>query len=463
MTHPRTLRHNADAECSVLGGVILRNDLLVELDRLETNDFYVPAHRVVWEAIRNLEAKQKPIDVVTLEHEIERAGKLEAIGGIALLGELALKVPTAENVVHYAEIVQQLARVRALTMLAGDLLEKSFDADADADELIAMAVAAVGKLDSVRRDDTATVGDIVKHRVRELEKQWADRADGKTVWNGAPTGIANLDRRIGGYPFGDVTILAARPAMGKTAQAAAATEATSEAGFGVHVFASEGGRQMYADRAIARRAGISVEKLRAGELTRDQASAVTLAMMWYSYRPNWKVDVVGGLTAHDIVRRVRKWAPKNKTRLVVVDYLNVLARDPRKSENEALEEIVNVFGQAAPNHDIAWLLLAQLNRKVEERVDKRPVMSDLRGSGALEQVARVVVSPFRGSYYYETPKQDIDYECPPSAGCVGGEKCPHMPNAEQFAALAQILLLKNNNGMTGRVFANWIPETMVLS
>lgn len=462
MTRTRVLRHNLDAEASVLGGIILRNDLLTELDTLETDDFYHHPHKVVFEAMRNLEAADKPIDVVTLENEVEKQGKLESLGGVAFFGALALRVPTADNVREYAGIVQKLSRVRRLTLAASELTERSYEADADPEELLSMAHAVLSKLDDGRRDESEPIGAFVKRRIKELEKMWEAKARGEQVWMGAPTGVRGLDKRIGGgYPFGDVAIIAGRPAMGKSSLAMAAVDATTHTGFGAHVFSAEGGWRMYTDRCISRGAGISVDKLRSGELTTDDARGVSHAMMRYALRPNWELEPTGGLTAAEIVRRVRKHKKRLKTRLVVVDYLNILKRaSPKMSENEALEDIVNTFAQAAPNDDIAWLLLCQLNREVEKRPDKRPTMSDLRGSGALEQAARVIVCPYRGSYYYDEPKRHIDYECPPNALCSSDSStCSHAPTPEQFAQMFQALIVKNNNGDTGRVFANWRAET----
>lgn len=446
----RVPRHNIDAEASVLGGILLRNDVLVQLATLEIEDFYHLPHRIVFEAMRNLEAAGKPIDVVTVETEIVKAGRLAAIGGnAALLGELALRCPTVDNVLAYTAIIQADAQVRRLALTTSDLTEQCYDPSADAGELVSTAIAKLSTIDSSRGDTGAGVGDAVKRRMRELEEQWAATARGEDVWLGAPTGVKALDAEIGGYPFGDVSMLAARPGMGKTAAALAATAATVEAGFGAHVFAPEGGWRMYTDRLIAHRAKVALKKIRNGTLSGEEASRVSHAMMWYGRRNDmWRLDDHGGYTAVDIVRQVRKWRHKLKTRLVVVDYLQILKRRQGVSENDAIEEIVNVFGQAAPGDDIAWLLVSQLNRDVEKRPDKRPQMSDLRGSGALEQVARLIIFPYRGTEYYDEPREGIDYD-----GDVP-------PTIEQFQSTVQMIIGKQNNGEKGRVFATWDGPTI---
>jgi len=456
----RVLRHHLDAEASILGGVILRNEVLAELDTLEIDDFYHHQHKVVFEAMRNLEVAQQPIDVVTLEAEIGKKGKLGAVGGIAFLGELALRVPTVDNVLAYADLVRKASQMRQLTLTTSELCEQTYEEDADPDELVSMAFASLSKIENRRVETAGPIGEVIKRRVRELEEQWAAKARGEVVWLGAPTGVKALDRKIGGYPFGDVAMIAGRPGMGKSALALAATEATVAAGFGVDVYSSEGGERMYADRLIARKAKVAIEKLKTGDLSPAESSRISHAMMWYGQRSHlWRLDDRGGLSAVDIVRSVRKHRRKLKTRLVVVDYLQILKRREGASENEALEEIINVFGQAAPGDDIAWLLVSQLNRDVEKRPDKRPQKSDLRGSGALEQVARLIVAPYRGSYYYDDPKRDVDYECTCQRTCARDAYCPSTPTAEQFESTAQVLVVKNNNGPEGRVFASWNGPT----
>lgn len=439
----------------MLGGVLLRNDVLHELDTLEVDAFYDHRHRAVFQAMRNLEAAARPIDVVTVELELQKAGKLEAIGGMAFLGQLALQVPTADNVVVYAKAVQDHARVRGVMLAASDIAERGYAGDMDADEYLSMAMAAIARHDNATADTTVGVGDLVQQRVRELEDLAARRSRGENVMAGVPTGIAELDKKLGGYPLGDVSLLAARPAMGKTSMAMACVDTATAAGYGAHVFTKEGGWRMYADRCISRGSGISVERLRAGDLAGEDAAAIAQAMLKFRARQNWKVDARAGLTASEIIRRVRRWRRKLNTKLVVVDYVQIVKRTKGLSENEALDEIITAFSHAALADDIAYLVLCQLNRECEKRPDKRPQLSDLRGSGALEERPRVIVSPYRGAAYYDEPKKDIDYDC----NCVEGAPCWCAPKAEDFQASVQVLVLKNNNGQTGRVFASWRPET----
>ncbi len=458
MTTPRVQPHHLEAEASVLGGVLLSNDVLVQLDTLEVDDFYDIRHRVVWSAMRNLEAQSKPIDVVTIGAEVDRQGKLDAIGGYAFLGELAVRVPTASNVVAYAEVVQTKRRARDVIATANEIFERGFADHLDVDAYLSESIAALARIDRAKPQRARSAGDMVRTRIRELEERAAARDRGEVVRNGAPSGIKALDEHVGGYPLGDLSIIGARPAMGKTAMAMAAVDATTAAGMGAHVFSQEGGWRMYADRLLSRASKVPVSRLRSADLRSEDGLGLAIASTAYAKRA-WMFDDTANLTAGEIIRRVRKERRELGTRLVVVDYVQIIKRTRGLEENAALDEIVTAFAQAALDDDIAYVVLSQLNRKVEERTDKRPTKSDLRGSGALEERPRLIVSPYRGSYYYSEAKDGIDYDCSCIAAQIKGGSCACAPTTEQFERLVKVLVLKNSNGPEGHVDATWLGDT----
>lgn len=464
MTKSRVLPHNLEAEASILGGIILRNQVLAELDTLEIDDFYHFHHKVVFEAMRNLEAAHVPIDVVTLDAEIDRKGKLESLGGIAFLGELAMRVPTVDNIIAYAGIVQSLRRARDLILVASEIAERGYEDDLDVDAYLSSAVAAVSKCDRGQPQRARRAGEMVKERIKELEERLAARARGEVVHNGIPTGIEALDAVIGGYPFGDLSLVACRPGMGKTAQLMSCVDAATAVGYGAHVFSAEGGWRMLADRMIAKAGRVSVSRLRAADLRPEDFAGINKAAMTYDRRKNWIVDDTPSLSAQEIIRRVRKEKRGNGTRLVVVDYVQILKRTRGLEENAALDEIVTAFAQAAIADDICYLVASQLNRKVEERADKQPIASDLRGSGALEERPRMIVSPYRGSHYYSDPKDGIDYECTCSASTVKKMSCICAPSPEEFKSRVKVLILKNSNGASNKyAWAKWTGEYTEIS
>lgn len=480
----RALPHNTNLEASILGGILLRPSLLEdarELDTLEVDDFYDNRHKVVFQALRQLEASCVPIDIVTLEHAIEQQGKLDAVGGVAFLGELAARVPTPDNVVAYAAIVKAKHAARRLAIVASDIVErvKAWDED-DAGELIGEAMTAIARLDRARPDDVETIGQLLRKRARELEDQAAARERGETLMLGVPTGIAELDAWLGGYPLGIVTLLVGRPAMGKSSVLQAAADATAHAGHGVHVFSQEDSWRSYADKFIARHSkidgdaesGIGVSRLRKGNVAAEDARGIAAALVRASALPHWLIDSRAGLTADEIIRSVRRHAKTNKTKLVVIDYWQIMGMRRGVPEHEALNENITKLAQAAKVDDIAYVLASQLNREVEKREDKHPQLSDIRGSGAGEERPKVVIAPYRGSEYGLLPVHGSDCACSPDLAPDHRRGCPFDVDVRgldennaraarigRFAETMQVLILKDNLGRTGKVYANWRGRT----
>jgi replicative DNA helicase len=477
LSAPRTFPHNLDAEASVLGGIFLRRSVLADLTELEPGDFYDHRHKCVFAAMRNLEAAEKPIDPVTVENELSRLGQFEAIGGSAFLGELILRVPTADNARVYADIVRDKHQARKLMVAASDIVERGYDDELPLVEYLDESEARILEATARRSkaDDVKNIAEVLIQRFQEYDAICKARVDGGIHMTGCPTGVAGLDALLGGWQFGIVSTVAGRPAMGKTSTAIASAIATAQADYGVHVFSLEEPNAMYADRSISRESGVPAEAIRGGRLNSGQMDPIVrAAAKLRKLRNRWLIDDRGGVTAREIVRSVRRHRSRNRTRLVIVDHLQIVGRSKGLDENAALEEIINMFAAAAKDRGengelIAWLVLCQLNRKVEERTDKRPLLSDLRGSGAIEQSTRVVVMQYRGSYYGGEPQRDIDYDCDcrPEPGHGRNAKpvwpqCDHRPSQDKFERQVQLIIAKNNNGPTGHVFAEWDGPTMTV-
>lgn len=446
-----------DAEASVLGAVIIHTDpleALAAVPDLTPEDFFSPKHQSVFAAMRTVEARGGAIDVVTLENELERVEKLESLGGVAFLGQLAATVPTALHLVEYATIVREHAQRRRLCVLMNEVLVKARDPERDTDELLSVAHEGLADIDHERPSDAMQIGDAVALRWDECKELMAARERGELALSGYPTGVDTLDALIGGWQPGIVQVIAARPAMGKSSMALSGAAAASFAGFGVHVFSQEDSRQAYTDRVLARHSLIPAETIRNASVTSSQIGSLVRAVGEYRGRKGWLVDFTGGLTAEQIIRRVRRHLRENRTQVVYVDYVQLVAkRDPRQNENDALTEIMNQFATAAKQDHVSYVVLSQLNRELEKRNNRRPCMNDLRGSGGLEQAARIIVSLYRGSYYTPAgPTSRDDWDC---ACAANVEKCQHTPTREEWHRMAELGVIKNNNGRTGRVFATW--------
>lgn len=450
----RVLPHDVTCEASILGGIFLRADVLATLPELEVDDFWDHKHKVVFQAMRNLEARSTAIDPTTVEFELTRLDKLEAVGGPGFLGELTLICPTADNVRTYAAIVMRLHQHRRMAVAASEVLENVYTMGWDPDdEYLAFAERTVMQISRHgSRGAPPTAAKIVRDRIKQIERIAEQRDRGETAITGIPTGIAKLDDYLGGYPRKVPTLIAGRPKMGKTSVAIAATCAATAAGIGAMVFSLEDGWEAYADSLMARGSGVSTEKLRAADLTRGDLHPLSLAIGELVKRENWRFEE-RVLDAPAICRELRRAkAEIPNFGLGVVDYVQLVKRAPRMNEHEAIADHMRHFAAIAKELDIALLVVSQLNRELEKRDDKRPTMPDLRGSGSLEETAKLILFAYRGAYYYGTPRKEVDFECDHPAGATW---CQCRPSEQEFQEQIQLIIAANNQGRTGRVFARW--------
>ena len=431
----RVLPHNVEAEASILGGIILRNEVLSNLDTIEVEDFYDNRHKVVFQAIRNLEAAARPIDVVTLENEIEKAGKLDAIGGVAFLGELTLRVPTVDNVVTYAEIVTDKHQARKLMLAAGEISERGYDDNLEVRDYLDDAEAKIFEV-TQRRDKTGPepLKGLVKKVFSSLDERFKS-ADGIT---GVPTGFADLDSRTAGLQPTELIILAARPAMGKTsfamslAQNAATRQSDGSGGWPCLVFSLEMSSTQLAERMLCSEARVDSSALRRGQLQRQDMTNLTYAAASLSKAPIL-IDDTPALSLRELRARARRFRSNKELfgdkqfGLILIDYLQLMRGSPqaaKASREQEISEISRGLKALAKELHCPVLALSQLNRSLEQRTDKRPQLSDLRESGAIEQDADVILFIYR----------DVVYN-----------KDAENPN------VAEVIIGKNRHGATGTV------------
>lgn len=451
-------------EMSIIGAVLLNADTLALLPSLETDDFQNLRPKATWEAIRNLEAARAPIDVTTIGDELAKMGKLDNVG-FGWLGECALRVPTVTNAIEYAKRLKDNAlRWRLMTGIS-DVLDQAKRGQVTGAEALGLVLAMVSRLDAEQPEDAISIGELVKRRVREIERQDKERQNGGKTLTGSPSGVSELDRLLGGWQPGIVSIIAARPAMGKSSLGLATADACSNAGEGVHVFSLEDTGAAYADRSLARESKVPAQSIRTCDLRNGAFQNVQEALRKLARRQGWIFDDRSGVTAEEIVRSVRRRKKDNKTKVVIVDYIQLLRKPyPRMSTHEALGEAITTLADAAKADGMAYVVMSQLNRQIEQRDDKRPLLSDLRESGSLEERSKCVVGVYRGSVY-GSPQRDIDYECEcprPTNGGTQQHFCK-APSDKEFEAQVQLHILKNSNGPIGRVFAHWDGPTTRMS
>jgi replicative DNA helicase len=446
----------SDLEQSVIGSVLLRADNLSLLPTLATDDFESFVARSVWDAIRNLETAGRPIDVVTIADDVcrRRASERDTRHDTdqkrmqidAYLGGCALCVPTPDNAVEYARRLKDHRLKRRVKESLAECLEAA-KGDTTGAELLTMAMAGLVMLDAEQPEQARQIGEVIKRRMAQLDEIARERALGNQTLSGFPTGVSILDEKIGGWQPGIVSLIAARPGMGKSSLGLAAADAATARGYGVHVFSLEDTEQAYADRTMARTSGVSAESIRNCALSRGDMEKLQAELPAVTKRQGWLFDDRSGISASEIVRSVRRHRRPNATRIVIVDYIQLVAKpSPRMTSHEALSETISVFADAAKQDGIAYVVMSQLNRKIEEREDKRPQLSDLRESGSLEERSKCVVALYRGAAYGKKPKKGVDYQITE-------------PTQEEWERLVQLLVLKNSNGRTGMVRATWNGPT----
>lgn len=434
-------------EMSVLGGILVHPENLSLLPTLETADFRGWKAKACWDAMRSLEAKGTLPDAATLGVELERVGKLDSVSW-EWMGLCALRVPTTYNLIEYARQLKDAALARRVMECMSEVLEAGKAGTHSGADLLSMALAGLVHLDAEKPEGAELVGELVRRRVGQLEQIAADRDAGRRTMTGYPTGVQKLDDHFGGWQTGIVSIVAARPGMGKSSLGLATADACTQAGFGIHLFSLEDTEQAYADRAMSRTSQVPAENLRNAALSTMQMHDVGNAMRALRQRKGWLVDSRSGITADEIVRSVRRHARDNGTRVVIVDYVQLVKRAKGASAHEALSDIVTTFADAAKQDGVAYVVMSQLNRELEKRTDKRPQLSDIRESGSLEERAKCVVAIYRGAAYGEAPKKGIDYRDtdPP-------------PSHDEFQRQVQLIVLKNSNGRTGAIRAHWDGPT----
>lgn len=398
--------HSVEAEQSVLGGLLLENEALDKIaDILTGNDFYRHDHRLIFEHIGKLIEHNKPADIVTVAESLESTAELSGIGGLAYLGALAQNTPTAANIRRYAEIVRERAVMRKLVEVGSGIAESAFSPQGrDAQQLLDEAEARIFQIAEGGKRSSEGFVDI-----KILLPQVADRIDqlfqrdNPTDVTGVPTGFTDLDSMTSGFQPGDLVIVAGRPSMGKTAFSLNVAENVAlDTGLPVAVFSMEMAATQLAMRMIGSVGRLDQHKMRTGQLEDEDWARLTTALGKLNDAPIF-IDEGAALTSFDVRARARRLHRQcGKLGLIVVDYLQLMsAPASRQSENRATEisEISRSLKALAKELDVPVVALSQLNRSVEQRPDKRPVMSDLRESGAIEQDADLILFIYRDEVY----------------------------------------------------------------
>jgi len=396
----KTIPNDHEAEQAVLGSIIYNNELINDvMGILVPNYFYTPAHQHIFRAMLELIDLKQPIDEVLLGGQLKSVNELDEVGGYSYLATLQDCVPSSGNTVYYAKIVEEHALLRQLITITTDISRKSRDPESNITELIVEAGDKIADIASRSASSSYRhIKDIIKDRVKDYEKM-AD-PNGAKLWK--PTGLIDLDKRITGLEAPDLLIIAGRPSMGKSALAMNIAERSDERSKhqgAIVVFSYEMSKAQIADRLITGRAKVDFTKIKNDTYNVDEGDRMYQAVGTLSTMNMYVID--DNIPIEKIPFELRKIEKIHKggISLVIVDYMQlmpVLKKCPREQEIALISRSLKM---AAKEFDTPVIALSQLNRKLEERKDKRPMMSDLRESGAIEQDADIIMFVYRDEVY----------------------------------------------------------------
>ncbi len=404
----RTPPHNLLAEQSAIGGMLLSTDAVADvLEVVVGADFYVPKHEVIFQAVLALYSRGEPTDAITVGDELARTGDVQRAGGEAYLHTLTNIVPTAANAGYYAQIVAEQAVLRRLVETGTHIAQMGYEAQGDAMDLLNQAQAEVfGIARESASEDYAPLSEAVTIAIDEMEA--ASGRDGELT--GVPTGFRGLDELTNGLHAGQMIIVGARPAMGKSTLALDfARSASVKANMPTIFFSLEMGRSEIAMRLMAAEATISMQDMRKGRLSPEDWTKIAATRGRINDAPLY-IDDSPNMTLVEIRAKCRRLKQKIGLKLIVIDYLQLMSSGKRvESRQQEISEFSRALKLLAKELAVPVIALSQLNRGPEQRADKRPALSDLRESGSIEQDADIVILLHRESAYdREQPNPDAD-------------------------------------------------------
>jgi replicative DNA helicase len=421
---------NLEAEQSVLGAVFLaREALITAVEILRPEDFYKTAHQRIFKTMLDLYEKGEPVDLVTVTAELQDHKLLEEIGGVSYLTDLARSVPTAANIEYYARIVEEKALLRRLIRTATKIANDGYSREDEVGEIIADAERYILELGQNRNSGGFTsIRDVLMETYERIELLSQRRGE----VTGIPSGYPDLDKMTSGFQRSDLIILAARPSVGKTAFALnVAQNVAARAGETVAIFSLEMAASQLVQRMICAEGNLDASKMRTGWLEEDDWQKLTMAIGTLAKAPIY-IDDTPGVTVQDIRAKCRRLQAERGLGMILIDYLQLIhGRGRGENRQQEVSEISRTLKGIARELNVPVIALSQLSRSVEQRQDKRPMMSDIRESGSIEQDADIVAFLYRDDYYdRETENKNV----------------------------IEIIIAKQRNGPTGTVELAFLKE-----
>ncbi|KIE42927.1 replicative DNA helicase [Geobacter anodireducens] len=422
-----------EAEMSILGGVLLDNEAINRcLELIEADDFYRESHRKIFRAMIDLSNRSEPCDLITLTDMLKRKGELDEVGGGSYLATLVDYVPTAANIAYYCRIVKEKSVTRRLITAATDIVTRGYDEETTVDELLDGAQKTIFEISENKlRPAFTPVGTILKDTFKRIETLY----EKKEHVTGVPTGFYDLDKMTAGFQPGDLIIIAGRPSMGKTAfslNIAQYAAAHADSPLPVAVFSLEMSKESLVMRLLCSESRVDASRLRTGHLVDTDWHKLTHGADKLA-KARLYIDDTPAIPVLEMRAKARRLKAENGLGMIVVDYLQLMRGSSQESRQQEISEISRSLKALAKELEVPVVALSQLNRSLESRTDKRPMMSDLRESGAIEQDADVIMFVYRDAVYCDDCKKR-------DGSCTKG----HEKDAE-------IIIGKQRNGPIGSV------------
>ena len=422
--------HDIEAERAVLSSMLMDKDAVgIAVENLTGDDFYSPDNQMVFQAAQELYQTGKPVDVITIKSKLEEKNVFEQIGGVSFIATIATAVGSSVNVKHYAQIVHEKALLRRLIKTAGEVSQMSYDAKESVDYIMEMAEKGIFDVMQNRRtDEFFHIRDITISSFEKIE----DIYNHKGKLTGVPTGFIDFDNKTAGLQKSDLILIAARPSMGKTAFALnIAQNAAIRHNVPTAIFSLEMSKEQLVNRMLCSEAMLDAQRLRTGELQDDDWPKLVDAMGPLSEAPIY-IDDTPGVSPMDVRAKCRRLKMERGLGLILIDYLQLMSGNGKTdSRQQEISDISRNLKAIAREMEAPVIALSQLSRACEQRADHRPMLSDLRESGAIEQDADVVAFLYRDEYYFpETEKKNQ----------------------------AELIIAKQRNGPTGTVDLAWLGQ-----
>ncbi len=421
---------NIEAEIAVLGSMLISEDAIAQaIEVLASNYFYKDTHRKIFETIIELYDKGSAVDLLTLSDELKKKGILEEVGGPAYLALIANSVPSAANVTHYAKIVKEKYILRSLINISTEIIKKCHQPVENVDQLLDSAEKSIFEIVSHRIEGKViSIKELIKSSIATIDNLYQR----KSQITGIPSGFIEFDSLTAGFQNSDLIIVAGRPAMGKSAFACCIAEHIAvEEKLPVAIFSLEMSKEQLVHRMLCSHARVNAHKVRSGFLSPEDWPKLTNAAGKLAEAPIF-IDDTTGINVLELRAKARRLKVHHDIKLLIVDYLQLM-RGLSRAENrqQEISEISRSLKDLARELNIPVVAISQLSRATEQRQDKRPQLSDLRESGAIEQDADVVILLFREEYYYPS---------------------------EENKGIAEVIIAKQRNGPVGTVKLAFIKE-----